>query len=113
MGEEISWDLTFHVNDRLSMAESEYHIQLESLLNPVKTISYDMITDEMTSRMQMFGPFPLNKMVVARMPTCTSFDLKITLEAGEVSEQSKIQESRVSTKKCLIINVTGRVCYLT
>jgi hypothetical protein len=72
-------------------------------LNPVKTISYDMITDEMTSRMKMFGPFPLNKMVVAKMPTCTSFDLKITLDAGEVSEQSKIQESRVSTKKCLNI----------
>ncbi len=72
-------------------------------MNPVKTISYDMITDEMTSRMKMFGPFPLNKMVVAKMPTCTSFDLKITLDAGEVSEQSKIQESRVSTKKCLNI----------
>jgi hypothetical protein len=101
MGEEISWDLTFHMNNRLSKVESEYHIQLESVLNPVKTISFDMITDEMTSRIKMFGPFPLNKMVVAVMPTCASFDLKITLDAGEVSEQSKIQERRVSTKKCL------------
>jgi hypothetical protein len=99
MGEEISWDLTFYMKNRLSKVESEYYVQLESVLNPVKTISYDMITDEMTSRMRMYGPFPLNKMAVAVMPTCTSFDLKIKLDAGEVSEQSKIQERRVSTKK--------------
>jgi hypothetical protein len=101
MGEEISWDLTFYMNNRLSKLESEYHIQLKSVLNPAKTISYDMITDEFSPyNTKTFGPFPLNKLYDVTMPACRDFTLRIKLDAGEGPEQSKIQESRVSTK-CL------------
>jgi len=105
MGEEISWDLTF-TRTRGNRQESQYYVQLESVLNPAKTISYDMITDEFSPcNTKTFGPFLLNKWFDITMPACRDFTLRIKLDAGDGPEQSRIQESRVSTK--MLGNVKG------
>jgi hypothetical protein len=81
LGEELSWN--FHYNAMWG------NMKLESVTNPARTISYEVVYNDPTPK--TLGPFLLNVNYQEKLPS--RFNLKIALDASEAPEQSKTQVS--------------------
>ncbi len=74
-------------------------MKLESISNPARTISYEVLYNDPTPK--TLGPFLLNETysIQEKVPVPFCVNLKIKLDASEAPEQSKTQVSNVKNLK--------------
>jgi hypothetical protein len=77
-------------------------VKLESVTNPARTISYEVLCNGSTPTL---GPFLLNETyrIQDKLPVRSCIHLKIKLDASEAPEQSKTQVSNVENKKKMVL----------
>jgi hypothetical protein len=88
LGEELSWNFLYKPG-------WNSYMNLESVSNPARTISYEVLYNDPAPK--TLGPFLLNVNYREKLPS--RFNLKIKLDASEAPEQSKTQVSDVENLK--------------